>query len=619
MLASFRSISLLSVVSLLISTFFIAYVLEFASQFVGFPIPFSVTLIFGALISATDPVAVLALFKEYGAPKRLSLIFEGESLFNDGTSLALFLVVLELLVHQYSGDVASAGIMTDIVNGSFMFATMVVGGVIFGGLMGALFSKIIQQVRDNEFIEITLTMIVAHFTFILSEMISASLVIGGHSIHLSAIIATVVAAMVVGNYGRYKISPVVAEYMEHFWGYFAFVANSIIFILIGLLFASLPIKLTDILPITFLAILIVMVGRALSVYPVVGLLNLAKKEAHIPARWQHLLAWGSLRGALAVTMVLLIPDSFAIPNWPYDFTVKEFITALTIACIYFTLFVKGMTIGPMIKVFRLNALNDVETAEYHEAKSLLFAKLLLEVDRFFRKGYINEQICNDLKHKYEGLYLESSNEGGKVFSGESDLTERVLIIYALSIAKHSLNTLFKYNEVSETVYKKILVDLAVQLEHAEETKMAVIIDLADFKRDWLDILHDIWEELHEKDPHRNVKTLYMFYRAHTIIMRKAIEEIECLSESNLNIFRNSSFFDNILAQLTLLEEGARKNVALLTRDHEVVIAPLALRFAEAGLFKAERKLIETFGDQEVITPKVRALLVEELESARKTI
>lgn len=614
--ASFRSISLLSIISLLVSSFVIAIALQFVSRLIGFPLPFAVTLLFGSLISATDPVAVLALFKEYGAPKRLSLIFEGESLFNDGTSLALFLVVLEMLTRQYgTGAVASGSIIADMFSGTFMFMTMVLGGIVFGLLMGALFSKIIEHVHDNQMIELTLTMIVAHATFMLSEILSHTLVIGGHSIHFSSIIATVIAAMMVGNYGRYKISPSVLESMEHFWGYFAFVANSIIFILIGLLFASLPVRLIDILPITLLALVIVAIARAVSVYPVVQFLNWTKKEAPIPTSWQHLLAWGSLRGALAVTMVLLIPETFTVPEWPYEFTVKEFITALTIACIYFTLFVKGLTIGPMIKRFKLNALNTVETGEYYEAKALLSAKLLLELERFSERGYITKEVYGTLKEKYEQQYYEACALGQKAFHAEQNITERVLAIYALAMAKHSLKTLFMYNEVNESVYKKILTDLEIQMENAEERVEAVTIRLGDFRKDWLDTLGDYWEEAFTKDPNREIKTLHMFYRAHAIIMRKAIVEIERLAKSNLKIFTHKESFMPMVARLSALEVEAKTHEEDIASAHAAVIAPLALSFAEAGLLKAKKQIITLFGEREVVTPKVRALLMEDINAA----
>jgi CPA1 family monovalent cation:H+ antiporter len=618
LLGSWRSISLLSVVSLVISAFFIGVVLEFVSRWIGFPLPFSVTLLFGALISATDPVAVLALFKEYGPPKRLSLMFEGESLFNDGTSLALFLVLLEILQKQYTEGVLTpetGGMMANIMEGGAMFLTMVFGGALFGLLMGAVFSKLIQQVRDNESIEITLTMIVAHSTFILSELISHSLSIGGHSIHLSSIIATVVAAMVVGNYGRYKISPSVLEYMEHFWGYFAFVSNSIIFILIGLLFASLPISLRDILPITLLSIVIVAAGRALSIYPVMGFLNWRKKEAHIPASWQHLLAWGSLRGALAVTMVLLIPDNFTVPGWQHAFTVKEFIIALTIACIYFTLFIKGTTIGPMIKWFKLDMLNTVEFGEYHETKALVYAKVLLEIERFNGKGYITKEAHSVLKEKYEALYKESCAEGKHAFQSAKGIPERVLAIYALATAKHSLKTLFVFNEVNETVYKKILNDLTRQLERAEESKEAVTITLADFRKDWFDAFHDLQGAFFTKDPAYDEKTLYMYYRAQSIIVHKSIEEIEYLAGNNLQIFENDDLFDSMLKRLAYLQKGAKMKAGNIERKYESVIEPLALSFAEAGIFKAEKHIASVFNEREVITPKVYSLLIQEIKAA----
>jgi CPA1 family monovalent cation:H+ antiporter len=144
-----------------------------------------------------------------------------------------------------------------------------------------------------------------------------------------------------GNFGRYKMSAGVEEYMEKFWSYFAFLANSLVFILMGLLFTSLSIALhVAILPI-LITIIVVVVARAVSVYCSIGMANLNQSEEDIPVNWQHLLSWGSLRGAIAVIMVMLIPDDLSLPNWNYEFTIKEFITAITIGSIYFTLIIKA--------------------------------------------------------------------------------------------------------------------------------------------------------------------------------------------------------------------------------------------------------------------------------------
>jgi NhaP-type Na+/H+ or K+/H+ antiporter len=251
-------------------------------------------------------------------------------------------------------------------------------------------------VRENEHVEITLTMLVAHLTFILSELIGSHLAVFGHRIRLSSIIATVVASMVIGNYGRPKISPGVERYMERFWGYFAFIANSLVFILMGLLFADLPIHFGQFVVPIIVTVAVVIVGRGLSIYPVVWLVNRTRREEHIPASWQHLLAWGSLRGALAMTMVLLIPDDLRVPGWDYGFTVKEFVAALTIGCIYFTLVVKATTIGALIRRMRLSELTPLESIEYHESRALIYARALERLEELREQGSMKAEVWERL-------------------------------------------------------------------------------------------------------------------------------------------------------------------------------------------------------------------------------
>jgi CPA1 family monovalent cation:H+ antiporter len=615
MVENIRSISLLSVISLLVSAAFITIALFLGSKWLGYEIPIEVALLFAALISATDPVAVLALFKEYGAPKRLSLIFEGESLFNDGTSLALFLIILEILLSGWHG-------MSSLGLGIFMFTTMVIGGIFFGGLMGAIFSKIIEHVRDNEHVEITLTMIVAHFTFIFSEILSHHLHLFGQDIKFSSIIATVVAAMVVGNYGRYKISPRVEEYMEKFWGYFAFLTNSIVFILIGLLFASLEVPLRTLaIPLT-VAIVVVMIGRALSIYPIVGFLNWTKTEAYIPMSWQHLLAWGSLRGALAVTMVLLIPDDFSIANWPFvDISVKDYVTALTIACIYFTLFIKATTIGPLIKHLKIDALSPVEEIEREEGKALVYARVLPEIDRFMRKGYITEELHHALRNKYDALYHESCESYARATGETAGISERMLTIYATGVEKAYLKVLFFYKEIDETVYKKILHQLNLRLEYAEDINENAEIRMSDFKKDWLDKLSETTAKIFFgfiKLPPESVR-LFMYYRARAVIAHKVMEELKYLSESGVKIFRDKEVFDMLLARYKEVEIWALEHTKKIQATDPKRISALAQRFAEAGIYKAEERILGDLYEKESLSAKAHILLVNELEARTRVV
>lgn len=391
------AISMLAIVGLLISTFFIGYVGYWSFKWLGFEIPLLVTLLFGAIISATDPVAVLALFKEFGAPHRLTLIFEGESLFNDGTAFAIFLVLLEVINHGYHG-------YSTWLHGILTFSIMIIGGTLFGLFMGFLFSKLIEQVRGHENLEITLTLLVAHFTFLLAEIISANLVIEGQAIHLSSIIATLVSSMVLGNFGRFKMSSDAEEYMDKFWAYFAFVANSLVFILMGLLFTNLTISLNIALLPILMIILVVVIARAVSIYISIGIANQFESEASIPWNWQHLMAWGSLRGSLAVIMVLLIPDNISLPNWNYEFSIKEFIITITIGSIYFSLLIKATTIGRVVQWLKIDALLPYEQLSYYKSKALIYLDISNRTKELFDKQQISEQQYQKFTDYYRRLH-----------------------------------------------------------------------------------------------------------------------------------------------------------------------------------------------------------------------
>lgn len=606
MAESVWSISFLSIVSLAVSALVIAFGMFYGLKLIGFEIPIIVALLFGALISSTDPVAVLALFKEYGAPRRLALIFEGESLFNDGTSLAAFLIILSVLAHGFEG-------VASIAEGVFMFSTMMIGGVGMGLLMGVLFAKLIELVNDNENVEITLTMLVAHFTFILTEIISSHLVIFGQEIKFSSIIATVIASVVIGNYGRHKISPRVEEYMEKFWGYFAFVANSLVFILMGLLFADLHIDFAVfILPI-LVVIVIVMVARALSVYPVVRFLNWTRKEEFIPMSWQHLMAWGSLRGALAVTMVLLIPNDATVAGWNYDFTLKEFITAITIGCIYFTLLVKATTIGPIMKKLKLDALTPYEKIEYHESKALIYAKVLLRLSEFKRKGYVSEDMYETLKARYEALYRNACDGCSKTANEGENVVGKVLRIYALGIEKHALKDLFVYGEISERVYKDVLNKLMVQASRVEHGGEQIRSLDESFDKDWFERLADVVRGAVRKD-RNDIATQYMRYRAQSILANKVLRSLDALiKESDFDVFKGSPEMQGVIDLYTRFKGNSAKKMMAVFDANKDVLERMNEEFAMKGLFKTEEMALEGLYSKEMITPKLRIMLYDELK------
>ncbi len=601
------AISMLAIVGLLISTFFIGFVGQWAFQLLGFDIPLLVTLLFGAIISATDPVAVLALFKEFGAPHRLTLIFEGESLFNDGTAFAIFLVLLDIMLHGFNGA-------STILQGIFSFFTMILGGGLFGLLMGFLFSKLIQWVRGNEHLEITLTLLVAHFTFLLAELISEKLVIYGHHIHFSSIIATLVSSIVMGNFGRFKMSIGVEEYMGKFWSYFAFLANSLVFILMGLLFTSLSISLNlAILPILMM-ILVVAVARAVSIYCSIGIANQIKSEESIPLNWQHLLSWGSLRGSLAVIMVLLIPDELSLPNWNYEFSIKEFIIAITIGSIYFSLLIKATTIGKVIRWLKIDALLPHEQMSYFKSKALIYQNFKIRIKTLFDNHDISEKQYQALTSEYQTLYKQVCIQCQDKSKNSSHVVENMLRIYTLALQKDELKELFRRGEINENIYKKNLLILDTQTERVEQDRPK-LQSLNAYFYSWIGRLSSLLRRiLFLPASLSDSQELYLYYRTQYKLITKVLDELALMEKSPLQeIFDDPKALKNVTYIYQVL-----KNKTVLQMEHEIqsnedLLDDFNEQSAKALLRITQVDTLNDLHEHEIISSKLHVLLKKEMK------
>ncbi len=284
-------------------------------------IPLMLALIFGSLISATDPISVLALFETLRTDKRLSVLVEGESLLNDGTAVVLFQVLL-------------AGFLSGGLNwgkGIGQFVLAVVGGAGIGFATAYVVTKINRAVDDPQ-IEITLTTVAAYGSYLLA-----------YHFGLSGVIASGAAGLFIGNYCVERgISRQTRSALESFWEYVAFVMNSLVFLLIGL---EVRIKtLAEAwLPI-LLAIVAVLLGRALTIYLLVPAGNIFAKK--ISLSWQHVMMWGGLRGALALALALSLDQGF-----PY----RELILNMTFGVVIFSILVQGLTMKPLMKRLGLSS------------------------------------------------------------------------------------------------------------------------------------------------------------------------------------------------------------------------------------------------------------------------
>lgn len=274
------------------------------------------SILLGVLIAATDPVSVIATFKEARVEGRLRLLVEAESLFNDSTAAVAFVIALAFAAAEPIG----------IASATLMMVTSIVGGIAAGLLVGGGVLLIIGRTADH-LAELALTTIAAFGSFWLAE-----------HFHMSGVLASMTAGLLIGNTTSFAfISSKGEDSIETFWEFAAFVANSVVFVLLGIYegYQDFGPVLTTI----GIAIIAVIVARAVAIYPISA--AFAKTRWKIDSRHQHILFWGGLRGALALALALSIPDSF-----PY----RQQIVLVTFGVVAFSVFVQGLTITPLLKL-----------------------------------------------------------------------------------------------------------------------------------------------------------------------------------------------------------------------------------------------------------------------------
>ena len=326
----------------------------------GFPI--LVGLVFGAVISATDPISVLALFKDMHVAKRLSILVEAESLLNDGTSSVLYGILV--------GATLTGSL--NVATGVRDFFVEVLGGAAVGLCFGYAVSKLTGRIDAPE-IEITLTTILAYGSFLVAQ-----------SLHLSGVIATVVAGLMIGNFAMPQgMSPQSRVSLRSFWDYASFVMNSLVFLVIGL-----EVHFDDLLRswrLVLLAAGAALLGRALSVYGLTPFSNFFTEK--ISYRWQHVMAWGGIRGALSLALALSLDGSF-----PF----RSRVLAATFGVVAFSIIVQGLTLKPLLGLLGMGKTGE-DDYRLSRARHLAVTSALTELNSMLEHELISRPIYEELR------------------------------------------------------------------------------------------------------------------------------------------------------------------------------------------------------------------------------
>lgn len=363
-------ILLFAVPGLVIATGVTGFVVHVATG-----LPLIIAMLFGSLIAATDPISVLALFKEVGVPKRLAVLVEGESLFNDGTAVVIFGILLEAVRTGH----------LDVANGIGEFIVVSLGGAALGIALGYVVSKITERV-DNPQIEITLTTVLAYGAFLIAE-----------HLHLSGVIATVGAGLMIGNFGaEFGMSSRTRVALWSFWEYLGFAVNSVVFLLIGI-----AVDVNDLFnawPAIGVAVISVLLGRLISTYLLTPIANSTNNG--IPKSWQPVLFWGGIHGSVSIALALSLGPLFAYGH--------EILT-MTFGVVTFSIIIQGLTVKPLVR--RLG-LEEIRENQYDRVKvhQMATTAALSELDELEAGHVVSSQVCRQLRIELQERIKRLHNE-----------------------------------------------------------------------------------------------------------------------------------------------------------------------------------------------------------------
>lgn len=404
--ADMFAVLLLALVGTLAGTFFIAWVIWY---FVG--IPWLAAVAFGALISATDPVAVVALFKTLGVSKRLSVLVEGESLFNDAIAIVAFNLAVGAAAPGASFTMGEAVGDFFIVGG---------GGIAVGAVLGIIVSQVILARVDDALIETTTTLALAFGSFLVAE--EFGVIFGIDDFQLSGILSVVTAGLIVGNVGFRNTSPSTRITLDNFWEVLAFLVNSMVFLIIGL-----QINLSELRPSAAdvgVAVAAAVVARIFVVYGLGAVHQRVQPSRAIPRSYRHVQYWGGLRGAISLALALTLDDV------GFSEEVVDTVLLMTFGVVLFTLLVQGTSMGTLIDKLGLAGLAPNEQEQQiRQARVFALQSGKAELEELGQSGVLFRDMSQAMVHTYDKQLAEAQGRLGSHLGQHPEL-EIVMLFQA---------------------------------------------------------------------------------------------------------------------------------------------------------------------------------------------
>jgi len=397
----FAAVLLLAVIAVLVCIAGVAAAVRLTTGF-----DLVVCLFVGAIVSSTDPAAVVGIFRDVGAPKRLSILAEGEALFNDAVAIAAFSYVLDILVERSSPGLVTtmAGAPGPLVHFLRDFA----GGIAFGYFMARLAMVVLSRLGDSEDAIASVTVSLAYASYVLAD----------HYLQLSGVITVVAAALTVAAYGPTLLHPRQWTALRQLWGHLEFWSNCLIFILASMAAANvlLGMKWLYVWGVAGVA-LGAFVARIAVIFGMLPLLETVHLVERIDRRYLSVLVWGGLRGAITLVLAMVAASDLRLPA-----EVREFSAVLATLFVLFTLLVNATSLGLTLRILGLDKLSRVELAMRDRVLALSRAKVARHV----------QEIIREHNQRVEGLDVDPASAGEPEIEAPPaelalDLDERVSV------------------------------------------------------------------------------------------------------------------------------------------------------------------------------------------------
>ena len=416
MIKDLPPILILAIPAMLMSTFVVGLGVWWALD-----VKLIVALVFGALISATDPVAVVALFKELGAPNRLNVLVEGESLLNDATAIVAFSILLGIAVE--GGGIGWA----DADNVFLEFLRVFIGGALFGAFLGFVVCELLYRMHSGIIVILTSSIIIAYASFVIAE----------HSFHVSGVMAVVGSAIALRRFGITRFRQDTTHSIHEVWEVIALSCNSLLFLLVGLSI-SIGTLFNQLGPIA-IGIALVLSARALSIYTLVPLAVKRFKLPHISLGERHIMWWGGLKGGLAIAVVLSIPS---------DLPERQFLFEITLGIVLFTLLVSAPTIRPLMHFLGLNEFSRGEELEYRNSLQGAEESSQKYLSKLAASKIVPRRTIAPLQEQIHQTFSSGIEDDEKLHEDDEYFAE----FRAYKVERECLKSLYETGVISQYIY-----------------------------------------------------------------------------------------------------------------------------------------------------------------------